>query len=242
MKKALSTIFVLAIGFALGQLTHLTSVSAQGGGAGQGSCEEDPTLYSVDVDGDDQLNVTDAVASLRWLFSDGPAPKVCLAPSDDPSGLPDTGQTRCSPSCGDTTCPGQDSFYQTGCPNEGRFVDNRDGTVTDTCTGLMWQKDTGNAGNPLNWCSSLAYCKDLELAGHDDWRLPNVRELQSIVDYGREEPAIDPVFSAFSTWYWSSTATAAVPGIAWYVGFDDGYVFVWSERLDSLVRAVRTAR
>ena len=42
------------------------------------------------------------------------------------------------------TCPGQDGFYQTGCAPDHRFVDNGDGTVTDNCTGLMWQKDTAD--------------------------------------------------------------------------------------------------
>jgi len=58
---------------------------------------------------------------------------------------------------------------------------NDDGTVTDTETGLMWQQQriTG-----MNWKEALAHCESLALAGYDDWRLPSIEELQSIIDYG----------------------------------------------------------
>ncbi len=77
------------------------------------------------------------------------------------------------------------------------FVDNGDGTITDTATGLMWQKDDSQKG--MDWGDALAYAEKLKLAGHDDWRLPNAKELQSIVDYTRSPQvtrtaAIDPVF------------------------------------------------
>ncbi|MBU2940797.1 DUF1566 domain-containing protein [Lacinutrix sp. C3R15] len=78
------------------------------------------------------------------------------------------------------------------------FIDNGDGTVSDYATGLMWQK--ADDGKARDWEASLAYSEDLELAGHTDWRLPNAKELQSIVEYSRSpqttnSPAIDPVFS-----------------------------------------------
>jgi uncharacterized protein DUF1566 len=69
------------------------------------------------------------------------------------------------------------------------FIDNSDGTVTDLATGLMWQKVDSGAG--MDWQSDLTYAEDLELAGHGDWRLPNVRELQSILDYSRSPNAVD---------------------------------------------------
>jgi hypothetical protein len=105
---------------------------------------------------------------------------------------------------------------------DGRFVDHGDGTVTDTCTGLMWQRQTGDVDadggigeqDLVTWCGGLAYCEGLTLGGHDDWRLPNVRELQSLVDYGRTWPALDPVFEApggFSC-YMSSTSLRGGPG------------------------------
>lgn len=78
------------------------------------------------------------------------------------------------------------------------FVDNQDGTITDNATGLMWQQ--ADDGNTRDWENALYDAENLTLAGYSDWRLPNAKELQSIVDYTRcpeitNSPAIDPVFS-----------------------------------------------
>ena len=67
-----------------------------------------------------------------------------------------------------------------------------------------------------------------------------MRELQSIVDYGRVNPAIDPVFGALSSSYWSSTSDAAVPDVAWFVYFASGFVGVIVEVGSNYVRAVRS--
>jgi uncharacterized protein YceK len=91
------------------------------------------------------------------------------------------------------------------------FVDNGNGTVTDAATGLMWsQVDSGDAvfdlsaftndDGSLNWQEALAFAKNAEYAGYDDWRLPNAKELQSILDYTRSpdttnSAAIDPIFA-----------------------------------------------
>jgi hypothetical protein len=77
------------------------------------------------------------------------------------------------------------------------FVDNRDGTVSDLATGLMWQKADSQKG--LDWQAALAYSEKLRLANFEDWRLPSAKELQSIVDYTRspqttQSAAIDRVF------------------------------------------------
>jgi len=132
---------------------------------------------------------------------------------------------------------GQDGFYQAGCPTAGRFTDNGDGTVTDNRTGLMWQKKT--ALGTYMWQEALKYCENLSLAGHDDWRLPNVRELQSIVDYGRRNPSIDPVFGAVSSFYWSSSTYVHYPPYAWIVSFHYGYVGGHDKTFGHYVRAVR---
>jgi hypothetical protein len=87
-----------------------------------------------------------------------------------------------------------------GNPEYGKnnFIDNGDGTITDLATGLMWQKNDSGVG--LNWQEALAYAENLELAGYKDWRLPNAKELHSIVDYTRSpgttgSAAIDPLFN-----------------------------------------------
>jgi hypothetical protein len=136
--------------------------------------------------------------------------------------------------------------YVRGNPDYGRndFIDNKDGTVTDRATGLMWmQADSGmlKAGpggdGRVNWPQALAWAGQLSYAGHSDWRLPNAKELQSIVDYSRSpqvtgEPAIHPVFKSSTItdeggkpnfgFYWSSTTHLDGPnagGAAVYVAF-----------------------
>lgn len=106
--------------------------------------------------------------------------------------------------------------YVRGNPDYGinSLVNNGDGTVTDSATGLIWQQ--ADDGATRDWEDALAYCESLSLTSNDDWRLPNTKELQSIVDYTRapdaadpamQGPAIDPVFQVSETesWFWSST-------------------------------------
>lgn len=80
---------------------------------------------------------------------------------------------------------------------ENNYVDNGDGTISDLATGLMWQK--ADDGDSKDWEEALEYSENLELASFNDWRLPNAKELQSIVDYSRSpqttnSPAINPMF------------------------------------------------
>ena len=91
-------------------------------------------------------------------------------------------------------------------------------------------------------------------AGHTDWRVPNLKELQSIFDYERIDPAVDPVFNTgcvslctvttcsctLSHLYWSSTSDTFGPSSAWEVDFVDGGVFINGKSIDGFfVRAVR---
>jgi len=73
----------------------------------------------------------------------------------------------------------------------GDFTDNGDGTVTDNNTGLTWQQAEGGS---MNWEDALIYCEDLSLAGYTDWRLTNIKELESIIDDNIYDPAIDTNF------------------------------------------------
>jgi len=162
------------------------------------------------MNGDGMIDIADAIYLLGYLFANGPAPGAiacdsCCRPVCPSEGLPATGQIACygyvgeqdwvEVPCGSAEYPGQDGFCQAGCGSAGRFTDNGDGTVTDHCTGLMWQKET--APGEYTWQEALEYCENLSLAGHRNWRLPNVRELESIVDYGRHFPSIDPIFVSF---------------------------------------------
>lgn len=105
------------------------------------------------------------------------------------------------------------------------FVSNGDGTVTDNATGLMWQQE--DDGNTYNWKDALAYGSSSELAGYDDWRVPNTKELQSIVDYDKTTfPAIDEdyfVCTNDDSWFWSSTTQGDFKYTACYLAFGKAY-------------------
>lgn len=98
------------------------------------------------------------------------------------------------------------------------FIDNGNGTISDQATGLMWRKEDSDSS--MLWKSALQYAEGFSFAGYSDWRLPDAKELQSIVDYTRSpatnnSAAIDPVFNCSQIineagnpdypWYWSNT-------------------------------------
>ena len=105
----------------------------------------------------------------------------------------------------------------------GHFKDDGDGTVTDITTGLMWQQREAKA---MTWEKALAYCESLDVAGYSDWRLPNIRELLSLVDDSLRDPSIDTDYfpGCRPSIYWSSTTHSLYVGFAWHIGFDDGRV------------------
>ncbi len=99
------------------------------------------------------------------------------------------------------------------------FTDNGDGTITDNLTQLVWQQVPNTL--PQSWEQALVYAENLTLAGQTDWRLPNIKELQSICDYSQVNPSINSTFfSAIGIHnYWSSTTlkpSPSNPSSAWY--------------------------
>ena len=104
------------------------------------------------------------------------------------------------------------------------YTDNRDGTVSDGYTGLMWQQATSET--EMTWEEAILYCENLSLAGYTDWRLPNRNELQSLVDKQPDPTSGSAISTAFpdtySLPYWTSTSRALIPGSAWAVGFAFG--------------------
>lgn len=95
--------------------------------------------------------------------------------------------------------------------------------VTDGTTKLEWQDDA--VSSTLGWASAIDYCENLTLDTHSDWRLPNIKELTSIVDDTKSHPSIDnTVFQnpPFNN-YWSSTTTAGNSSSMWYVNFNYGH-------------------
>jgi hypothetical protein len=118
------------------------------------------------------------------------------------------------------------------------FMDSGDGTVSDAATGLSWTK--GDSSTTLSWEEALAWCEALDLAGHDDWRLPNAKELHTILDYARapdasdpgmRSAAIDPVFDITSddSYFWTSTTHLDGPLPMWAVYIAFGLAWGWME-------------
>ena len=91
--------------------------------------------------------------------------------------------------------------------------------VTDKATGLMWMRR--GDGHGRLWGEALGFCENLTMAGHDDWRLPDEKELEDLVDLSRANPAIDPIFSASSFLYWSSSPYTGYND-SWYIHFGTG--------------------
>ena len=117
----------------------------------------------------------------------------------------------------------------------GVYVDNGDGTVSDSQTGLMWQK--GATSTTYTWAAARDYCDGLSLGNKSDWRLPTMAELVSIVDYGNS-PALSASWFGAASVVWSAIPMQTEP-TAWYVEFGDGqYCRTSQESLES-VRCVR---
>ena len=121
-----------------------------------------------------------------------------------------------------------------------RFAPNGDHTITDLATGLIWQQDEGPAD--MTWEDGLAYARALDLGGHKDWRLPNIKELQSLNDETRANPSInrEAFPGAQATEYWSSTTLfGRDSGRAWIIDFRLG---IGSYTDKTAVRRVRCVR
>ena len=120
------------------------------------------------------------------------------------------------------------------------------GVITDSKTTLEWQDDYSDNGGDIKsatWRDAIDYCEALILNGKDDWRLPNKKELLSIVDYSTYSPAISSIFAkTTSYYYWSSTTYASDTSGAWSVYFYGGGT-VYSHKSDSdVVRCVRAGQ
>lgn len=115
------------------------------------------------------------------------------------------------------------------------YIDNKDKTVTDKSTFLMWAKD--DSGMKMNWVEALEYANNSKLAEYSDWRLPNVKELQSLVDYEKKDfPAINTNFfnttiKSFKSvkdayYFWTSTTQGDFKYTGAYIAFGQA----WSKK------------
>ena len=116
--------------------------------------------------------------------------------------------------------------------------------VTDSTTGLQWQDDDIVKTAERTWQEAIDYCEnDVTLGGHNDWRLPNEKEMLSIRDKSHYNPAMDTGSSGFqnfsSDYYWSSTTNAYYTSNAWVVNFNNGRSNYSNKTNNHYVRCVR---
>ena len=138
---------------------------------------------------------------------------------------------------------GDDGIYRAGQPFS--YTDNGDGTITDNVTGLMWAKDGTDKGcdygAEISWQTAIGWANFLVFAGYNDWRLPNRRELESLIDAGASYPAINSTYFPYTDWqdYWSGTTLKDDSTYAWCVHFGNGSVDYQDKTVVHKVRAVR---
>jgi len=180
----------------------------------------------------------------------------------NPSSVWKTGQTECSDASGNPAAcagSGQDGEIAYGASwPEPRFKDNLDGTVTDFLTGLMWLKSVNLPGRALNWEQALELARDLNqtpdtygrggyISSFRDWRLPNRKELTSLIDLSRNSPALSPdhlFIHVANGSYWTATT---VPNQdesdnSWTVSLADGSISSQGKYSEHFFLAVRLGR
>jgi hypothetical protein len=169
----------------------------------------------------------------------------------------------CLPATGQTTSfvAGDDGDIRAGTPLS--YTDNGDGTITDNNTGLVWEKHSADGGihdqnNTYTWGDGFAMhvagLNTTNFAGHNDWRVPNVKELQSIIDYQNIFPAVSSAFNNGCTGgctvltcscaqgvnFWSSSTYATTPSLGETVFFGNGALGgVFTKSTPNASRAVR---
>ena len=129
------------------------------------------------------------------------------------------------------------------------FMVNNDGTVTHNLTGLMWKQcaeglSGGNCtgiATELTWANALVQAKNANFASHTDWRLPNIKELQSIVESCGYSPSINTTLfpATFPSGFWSGSSYVPNPPLAWGVQFYNGGTFAVDKSFSYYVRLVR---
>jgi Protein of unknown function (DUF1566) len=221
---------------------------------GDGVLDGDETCDGDDLGGLTCADLGYVGGELYCTFTCGLDPSGCL-----PAALSSSGQT-------EFFVDGDDGDLLLGAPLS--YTENGDGTVTDDNTGLVWEQKSDDGGlhdkdatyrwNPGDdsiwaWLDQVNAEGGTGFAGHDDWRIPNVRELHTLVDYGETGTAIDFTFDfdctsgcrgidcacTANTNTWSSTTSIQSDKSAWAINFSTGATATFSKGTARAVRAVR---
>lgn len=156
------------------------------------------------------------------LRPDTPARAAVAAPANrEPCPVPRTGQTRKFMGADDGDLKAGKAW-----PHQ-RFTENGDGTVTDGLTGLMWTRNANQENGPADWQQAVSGAGASTDGGFTDWRLPNRRELESLLDLGKFNPALPsahPFTGVQPSYYWTSSTTASSEDDAWTIHFYIGFV------------------
>ncbi|MHB8793490.1 MAG: Lcl C-terminal domain-containing protein [Thermoleophilia bacterium] len=157
----------------------------------------------------------------------------------------------------DCTGSGQDAEYSRGIAwpvprfvvgessGEDGSAHDDSGAVTDLLTGLVWARDANSGEFPMDWTEAHDFVTRMNRDrkhGFDDWRLPDRRELRSLISHQTRNPALPeghPFRNVFMGWYWSATTAAIDDDFAWYVHMEGGRTFYGAKRQYYLVWPVR---
>jgi len=145
-----------------------------------------------------------------------------------------TGQDHCYDSEGlEILCQGsgQDGEYRHGAPWPCPRFEVEDETVRDLLTNLVWARNANPLEYPVTWQDALdqvSLWNQEGFLGFDDWRLPNRKELRSLMSYQTKKPSLPsghPFTNVFLNWYWTSTSVAINPAYAWYIHLEGARMF-----------------
>lgn len=159
-----------------------------------------------------------------------------------------TGQTNCHDVAGQAVpCAGsgQDAEFQAGRPWPPARFEVENEWVLDRLTGLMWPRNANLAEYPLTWQEALDFVADMNrqhFLGFSDWRLPDRRELRSLMSHQTRKPALPeghPFTHVFLSWYWTATSAAISPAHAWYIHMEGARMFYGGKDQSYLLWPVR---
>ncbi len=159
-----------------------------------------------------------------------------------------TGQTGCCDHIGrPIPCrgSGQDGEFRKGMPWPMPRFAPRGVLVEDRLTSFGWSRNANPAEYPLTWQEALDFVADRNREGwldHSDLRLPNRRELRSLLSFQSCRPALPqghPFDAVFPSWYWTSTSVVSAPNHAWYVNLDAARTFFGGKDQSFLLWPVR---